>query len=193
MSDPQISRRCPGCGAAIREQAFFCPQCGKELPKRQADQSTSPLVAPELSSGKPTAPLADSENNTTPASSDTVPLKPAKPVKTNQSASDPMSDTIAIERPAKSLSDTMAIDRPKATRKAPVNRPRGAVGAKIQRATNIAREVEGDVIHRVQKVREISHVVIDEAGYDPSLRFVLVAAGLFLLFLLIVLLNKVIA
>ena len=67
---------------------------------------------------------------------------------------------------------------------------RGAVGARIQRATNLARDVEGDVIHRARKVRQISGVVIDEAGYDPSLRFVLVAVILFLLFLIIVLLNK---
>jgi hypothetical protein len=67
---------------------------------------------------------------------------------------------------------------------------RGAVGAKIQRATSLARGVEDDVIHRARKVREISGVVLDEAGYDPSLRFVLVAAVLFVLFLVIVLLNK---
>ena len=67
---------------------------------------------------------------------------------------------------------------------------RGAVGAKIQRATNLARDVEGDVMHRARKVREISGVVLDEAGYDPSLRFVLVAVVLFVLFLIIVLLNK---
>ena len=36
-------------------------------------------------------------------------------------------------------------------------------------------------------------VVLDEAGYDPSLRFVLVAAILFVLFLIIVLLNKLIS
>ena len=66
----------------------------------------------------------------------------------------------------------------------------GKVRGQIQRATTLARDVEGDVIHRVQKVREISTVVLDEAGYDPSLRFVLVAAALFILFLIIVLLNK---
>jgi hypothetical protein len=66
----------------------------------------------------------------------------------------------------------------------------GKVRGQIQRATTLARDVEGDVIHRVQQVREISTVVLDEAGYDPSLRFVLVAAALFILFLIIVLLNK---
>jgi len=69
---------------------------------------------------------------------------------------------------------------------------RGVVGTNIQRATNLARGVEDDVIHRARKVREISSVVLDEAGYDPSLRFVLVAAALFVVFLIIVLLNKVI-
>ncbi len=69
----------------------------------------------------------------------------------------------------------------------------GTVGAKIHRATTLARDVEGDVIHRVQKVRELSSIVLDEAGYDPGLRFVLVAVVVFLLFLLIVLLNKLIA
>jgi hypothetical protein len=70
---------------------------------------------------------------------------------------------------------------------------RGAVGARIQRATTLARDVEGDVIHRARQVREISSVVLDEAGDDPSLRFVLVAAVLFLLFLVIVVLNKLIS
>ncbi len=46
--------------------------------------------------------------------------------------------------------------------------------------------------NRVQKVRQMSSVVLDEAGYDPSLRFVLVAAALFVLFLVVVLLNKLI-
>jgi len=67
------------------------------------------------------------------------------------------------------------------------------MGAKIQRATTLARDVEGDVIQRVQKVRQLSGVVWDEAGYDPGLRFLLVAAAVFVLFLLIILLNKIIA
>ena len=70
--------------------------------------------------------------------------------------------------------------------------PVGKVREKIQRGVTLARDVEGDVINRVQKVRQMSGVVLDEAGYDPSLRFVLVAAALFLLFLLVLVLNKVI-
>jgi hypothetical protein len=44
---------------------------------------------------------------------------------------------------------------------------------------------------RVEKLRKVSSVVIDEAAYDPSLRFLLVAAALFLLFLILLILSKV--
>jgi len=45
---------------------------------------------------------------------------------------------------------------------------------------------------RVEKIRKVSSVVIDQAAYDPSLRFLLVAAVMFLLFLILLILSKVI-
>jgi hypothetical protein len=48
------------------------------------------------------------------------------------------------------------------------------------------------VLGKVEKFRKVSSVVIDQAAYDPSLRFLLVAAGLFLLFLVLLILSKVI-
>ena len=44
---------------------------------------------------------------------------------------------------------------------------------------------------RVDKFRKVSSIMIDQAAYDPSLRFLLVAAGLFLLFLVLLILSKV--
>jgi hypothetical protein len=44
---------------------------------------------------------------------------------------------------------------------------------------------------RVEKLRKVSSVVIDQAAYDPSLRFLLVAAAMFLLFLILLILSKV--
>ena len=44
---------------------------------------------------------------------------------------------------------------------------------------------------RVEKLRRVSSVVIDQAAYDPSLRFLLVAGALFLLFLVLLILSKV--
>jgi hypothetical protein len=177
MIEPEIARRCPTCGASIREVALFCPQCGNPQPPRQKSNAADPETT-----SKTTAPLESKSSASSPTS---------------------MSDTIAIERPedlpklpdeSRSMSDTMVIERPERTPQAPVSPGvRGAVEAKFQRATTIARDVEDDVIHRVQKVREVSSVVLDEAGSDPGLRFVLVAIIVFVLFLVIVLLNKLIA
>jgi hypothetical protein len=148
MSEPEIARRCPTCGASIREAALFCPQCGNGLP--QGASQTQPLTSAEqkITSGR---------------------------TWTERDHGVEVPQEAPASEPAKASLGQAAL---------------GAVGAKIQRATNLARDVEGDVMHRARKVREISSVVLDEAGYDPSLRFVLVAVVLFVLFLIIVLLNK---
>jgi predicted RNA-binding Zn-ribbon protein involved in translation (DUF1610 family) len=50
----------------------------------------------------------------------------------------------------------------------------------------------GNVRERVEKIRHVSSVVIDQAAYDPSLRFILVAAALFVFFLVLLILSKAI-
>ena len=179
MPEPEIARRCPTCGASIREVALFCPQCGNGLPQQKSAQSqTGVAVAAERTTSKNTAPLNDPKDDPQDYSND---------------SNDDSSDDSKNASPAPSMSDTVAIPKPdEANKPSAPPRVRGTVGTKIQRATNLARDVEGDVIHRARKVRQISSVVLDEAGYDPSLRFVLVAVGLFVLFVIIVLLNKVI-
>jgi Asp/Glu/hydantoin racemase len=127
--------------------------------------------------GDPKVELGMETLRETPASLSTEPLR--RPESESQ--------TPEIKAQEKSAADGPAVD---AARASMGQAALGAVGAKIHRATTLARNVEGDVVHRVKKVKEISSVVLDEAGYDPSLRFVLVAAVLFLLFLLIVILNK---
>jgi len=56
----------------------------------------------------------------------------------------------------------------------------------------IRKVPEDGVRARVEKWRKVSSVVLDQAAYDPSVRFLLVAAGLFLLFLVLLILSKVI-
>ncbi|HEU4767531.1 MAG TPA: zinc ribbon domain-containing protein [Pyrinomonadaceae bacterium] len=51
--------------------------------------------------------------------------------------------------------------------------------------------VAENVRERVEKIKHVSHVVIDQAAYDPSLRFLLVAVALFLLFIMLVIVSKV--
>lgn len=54
-----------------------------------------------------------------------------------------------------------------------------------------ARHQDG-VKAKVEKLRQVSSIMIDQAAYDPSLRFLLVAAAFFLLFLVLLILSKVI-
>ncbi len=181
MPEPEIARRCPSCGASIRDLAHFCPQCGKQLPARDSIQ-TQPLVAlpVEEKPVKATAPAGD---------------QPVEPEKERSKDTRALSSKES-DKKTQQASPKVAAVKPLAGEITAT--PRGqtalaAVEAQIHRAGTLARDVEGDVIHRVQKVREISSIVLDEAGYDPGLRFVLVAVVVFLLFLVIVLLNKLIA
>jgi hypothetical protein len=45
---------------------------------------------------------------------------------------------------------------------------------------------------RVEHIRKVSSVMLDQAAYDPSLRFLLVAAAFFILFLVLLIASKVI-
>jgi hypothetical protein len=63
----------------------------------------------------------------------------------------------------------------------------------IHRAADAARAgFDENVRGRVEKLRKVSGVVIDQAAYDPSLRFLLVAAVMFLLFVVLLILSKVV-
>ena len=61
----------------------------------------------------------------------------------------------------------------------------------LHRASTATRGALADNVKRVEKIRHISSVVLGEATYDPSLRFVLVALGIFVVFLVLLLLSKV--
>jgi hypothetical protein len=159
MSDPLIARRCPWCGIAIREQAFFCPQCGKDLTQLHAD-----FNATIVESAPPQSTQRDTDELIAPAAAEEPAAKPVPAVPVVAKSRKPAIGQQAL----------------------------GKMGAGIQKATHVARDVEGNVAHRVQKLRDASSVVIDEASYDASLRFVLVAVVLFILFLVILFLSKVI-
>lgn len=58
-------------------------------------------------------------------------------------------------------------------------------------ASAAARGVIEEPAKRVEKIRHASTHVIEEASYDPSLRFVLVALGLFVVFVILLVLSKV--
>lgn len=69
----------------------------------------------------------------------------------------------------------------------------GGVISKRQRVRVAARDVvEEKLSPRVEKLRQASNVMLEEAAFDPSLRFVLVAIILLLLSLFLLLLNYLI-
>ncbi|MDQ3820843.1 MAG: hypothetical protein M3362_24595, partial [Acidobacteriota bacterium] len=66
----------------------------------------------------------------------------------------------------------------------------GEERSRRQRVAAPAREkAEGKIAPRVEKLGHASGAMLEEASYDPSLRFVLVAVAIFLLSLLLLLLN----
>ncbi|HWN09902.1 MAG TPA: zinc ribbon domain-containing protein [Pyrinomonadaceae bacterium] len=176
MSEPEIARRCHECGASIRDHAAFCPQCGKKLRTTATDEAGSQQV--NESTVVETAPFqADSRTSEQPSLDDSAERSAV------QSPQSPARTRLAQPKQSSEQPDRTNL------KKAGTPLVAGA-RHKVQRATGIAKHVGGDVVQRGQKLREMSSVVLDEAAYDPSLRFVLVAAVLFFLFMIIVLLNR---
>ncbi len=78
----------------------------------------------------------------------------------------------------------------------PLQRPGGIAmghGSRVKTDPTPVKPRDGRVVQRVEKLRKISTVVLDQAAYDPSLRFLLVAAVLFLVFLIILIMSKLIS
>ena len=162
MPKPEIARRCPSCGVSIRVRSSFCPQCGQELTPK-SKAARQAKDTDTLATGVG-APGAPAG---TPSSLATAPLN---------------SEEIEAQPTAVSTSPS-----------APRKQPKQATIGMVHHSEPPPREVfQEDGINRVEKFRQLSSAVIDEATYDPSLRFVIVAAALFLLFLVLLILSELI-
>jgi len=145
MSEPEIARRCPACGATVRMIATFCPHCGAPL---QHHAATPETVAPP------------------PSAADSFATKPPDDYK----VSDRHGNRSAERREASTVGNR-----------------RGAIATKAVAARD---QVEENLRPRVAKLRQTSSTVLDEAADDPGLRFVLIAAVLFLLTLALLVFSK---
>ena len=177
---PEISHRCPACGVSIRdfdEGALFCPECGKPLVTGETPETNIVTEnAPETDEiqSQPVVSRADDSATEAAAVSDAVPEEPR------------VDEPPKHETPELSTED-IAPDPSRAPRHGARERTRET----LHRASNVARgAIEGNV-KRVEKIHHVSSVMFEEAHYDPSLRFVLVALGLFLVFVLLLVLSKV--
>jgi hypothetical protein len=120
--------------------------------------------------------------------------------KTEELSPSPLSETAATQKLDQTIIERAAPSSPESSSHPPQfktnQRPGGlspsygSVGKTKRLETPVA--FSGDTSRKTEKLRKISSIVLDEAAYDPSLRFILVAVALFLLFLTILVLSKVI-
>jgi hypothetical protein len=162
---PEISQRCASCGASIREPAMFCPECGKAL-SQSADGPEPQAVAGVHA---PTERAATDES-VGPVSQ---PVKRVEPAPRTNAADD---STKKLDSESLPISKTGKYEKARDS---------------LHRASTATREALADNVKRVEKIRHVSSAMIEEATYDPSLRFVLVALALFVVFLVLLLLSKV--
>ena len=185
---PEISHRCPSCGASVRDgDALFCPECGKPLSAKPA-ASDSEESADEINSSNPEdSPEEDAPELVAPldSSSDSETIEAS-------AAPEPANEAESPAAPAETQANVETKDNA-ATQT--VHRRGDKTRERLHRASEVARGVTRGVIEepvkRVEKIRQASTVVIEEASYDPSLRFVLVALGLFIVFVILLVVSKV--
>lgn len=182
--EPEISHRCSSCGASYRAGAQFCPQCGAVLGKAVVDEPPKPgqlAVTAQLKGSK-----RRSKKKRRGSKSDSRAL----PFAATQASENPVSP---VEIPVVQLENQT---RPLAADGHHVNPPiiePAADGGhtKRQRVKDAARGmVEDNVRPRVEKLRHVSSFVLEEAAaIDPSLRFVLIALFLFVVFIVLLLVS----
>jgi zinc-ribbon domain len=98
-----------------------------------------------------------------------------------------LSDTIIDTAPTEALKPDLAATQPLSAVVPPPPETTPPVKSQV-----VHKPAEHSVRSRVEHIRKVSSVMIDQAAYDPSLRFLLVAAAFFLLFLVLLILSKVI-
>ena len=147
---------------------MFCPECGKPLANtaNESEQrvavDSKPLTT-EKSTGFEIVGSQEIKSATA-------------PVKVEEAATEPAGISKSKDNRIASRSSPGKVER---TRE------------RLQRASNVARGALEDNVKRVEKIRHVSSAMLEEASYDPSLRFVLVALALFVIFLVLLLLSKV--
>lgn len=151
----------------LPEISHRCPSCGVSVRERDA------LFCPEC--GKPLSEKAAEKPDA------------ASELSANEAASS--------VQPARTKAPAVAVDTKDGQTAHPVQRRGERARERLHRASEVAREVTRGVIEepvkRVEKIRQASTVVIEEASYDPSLRFVIVALGLFVIFVILLVVSKV--
>jgi len=159
---PEILHRCESCGAIIREAAMFCPECGKPLAVTKQEE---PDVNDKASAGPSTDGAASTSEQSMPSS--------------------------GVDNHAANADQAKADSAPVKAATSERHGARERTRETLHRASTAARGAIERPVKQVEKIHHVSTVMLEEAHYDPSLRFVLVALGLFVLFVILLVLSKV--
>ena len=157
----------------VPEISHRCPACGVSL----RDFGEGVLFCPECGSA-----LAGSQKNV--GSDDGTRL--SETLNATVSVQSAQAMTAESDRPSTSTAEQTVTPAPEERISA-----RERTRETLQRASQMTRGAIEDNVKRVEKIHHVSSVVLEEAHYDPSLRFVLVALGLFLVFVILLVLSKV--
>ena len=189
MSKPEIFRRCLGCGVSVRTRARFCPQCGRVIAEESppAQSVTTQMKSlrrasdREAGTGAGSASDATAEKDDesepapaagiTPGPSNRAVLYSEKEGAAKEAAANPVSASVATSEPLRQNGASEAAPSPPRRRRSSIM-------------------VEENVMPHVEKIRETSLIMFDEASDDPGMRFVLIAVALFLIFLLFLLISN---
>ena len=182
MSEPEIAHRCSSCGASVRQSALFCHQCGNAMTGHVASPPVNAHDAQIVDETEASYVEPTNSNANDAQKVDETEASYVEPTGSKQAPGDLSKPQPPIDLKAKPL-------REQRLAKQPLKQGREA----IERAKHSARAgFEDNVLGRVERIRKVSSVVIDQAAYDPSLRFLLVAGALFLLFLILLIVSKMI-
>ena len=147
---------------------MFCPECGKPL-------AVTTQQEPDLSDKASAQPSTDA------ATSPSAQSMPTSGVENHGADAD---QTVAV--------DSAKADKEPAKATAPERHgARERTRETLHRASTAARGAIERPVKQVEKIHHVSSVMLEEAHYDPSMRFVLVAVGLFILFVILLVLSKV--
>jgi len=156
------------------EISHRCASCGASI----RDFGERAMFCPEC--GKPVATAKESFPNGGEAQAD-VSSTISAPV----AVDDPTDNKVAV--PVLSHADEEAVKSESHERHGAREKTRET----LHRASTAARGAIEHNVKRVEKVQHVSAVMLEEASSDPSLRFVLVALGLFVVFIILLVLSKV--
>lgn len=163
MSQPEIFRRCAHCGASSKPGELFCAQCGNALVTEKNDQSAEPNSLAAMND----VPVETAVVHEATAAAETEPHIPA-------SVQDSPHAPVESVEPVLTIPNTVTVFPP------PQQKAVLTTSAGLEDKAN----------RRADKPRRVTSVVFDEAAYDPSIRFILVVAFLFVVFLVLLLLSK---